>query len=211
MGRSVKMDTREDFKLKSTSFRNLAFSTLVALSLVCLLEMVIFLQSHFFGEVYGPEFSIRKLLEINTGSDFVWTFLTIGLVPAFCEEFLFRGFIFNRLQQPNRIGQAIMLSSVLFGVFHRQISLLLINTLAGIVLSLIVYRSGSLFNSVMAHVVINTVAIMRANSDEVSSIFSTGQEGHLPLALLAASVAGLVLGLRGLRAEPTCMATSEST
>ena len=201
MARSLNLDTRAEFNLKHTSFRNVVFSTLVALSLIGLLEELTYLQSRFLGEVLGQDFSIIELLKVNTASDFGWTFLAICLVPAFCEEFLFRGFIFNRLLQPNQIGQAIMVSSVLFGVFHRQLSVLLNNTVAGIVFSLIVYRSGSLFNSILAHAVINTAAIVIVNSNQVSSIFSTGNNGRLPLTLLAASLAGLVFGLKGLRSK----------
>ena len=201
LGRSLNLGTRTEFKLKPTSFRNLAFSTLVALSLISLLEELGYIQSRFLGEVFGQGFSILKILKVNTASDFGWTFLAIALVPAFCEEFLFRGFIFNRLIQPNQTGQAVMVSSVLFGVFHRHLSVLLNYTVAGIVLSLIVYRSGSLFNSILAHAVINTTAIVIVNSNQVSSIFSTGHRGHLPVTLLAASLAGLVYGLKSLRSE----------
>ena len=189
MARNLNLDTQTEFKLKRTSFRNLAFSTLVAISLIGLLQELTYLQSRFLGEVFGQDFSIMELLKVNTASDFGWTFLAIGLVPAFCEEFLFRGFIFNRLLQPNQIGQAIMLSSVLFGVFHRQLSVLLNNTVAGIVFSLIVYRSGSLFNSILAHAVINTAAIAIVNSNQVSSIFSTGSQGALA-SYLVDSIAG---------------------
>ena len=203
MARKLNLDARTEFNLKRTSFKNLVFSTLVAISLIGLLEELAYLQSRFLGEVFGQDFSILELLKVNTASDFGWTFLAIGLVPAFCEEFLFRGFIFNRLLQPNQVGQAIMLSSVLFGVFHRQLSVLLNNTVAGIVLSLIVYRSGSLFNSILAHAVINAAAIIFVNSNPVSSIFSTGHNGHLPLPLLIASLAGLAFGLKGLCSKET--------
>jgi membrane protease YdiL (CAAX protease family) len=203
MARNLKLDTRAEFKLKRTSFKNLASSTLVAISLIALLQELTYLQSRFLGEVFGQDFSIMEFLKVNTASDFGWTFLAIGLVPAFCEEFLFRGFIFNRLLQPNQVGQAIMLSSVLFGVFHRQLSVLLNNTVAGIVLSLIVYRSGSLFNSILAHGVINAAAIVLVNSNQMSSIFSMEHNGHLPFPLLAASLAGLAFGLMGLCSEET--------
>jgi len=201
MGQCWKVDIRADFKLKHTSLRNLAFSVLIALSLLCLLEEMVYLQFRIFGVIFVQETSIKELLKVNTLSDLGWILLTIGLVPAFCEEFLFRGFIFNRLLQPHQTGQAVMLSSVLFGVFHRSITALFNHTLAGIVLSLIVFRSGSLFNSILAHAVINTVTIAMANSKGVSSIFTTGQKGHLPSALLVASLAGLLFGRTGLRSE----------
>ena len=201
MGRCLKVGIRADLKLKPTSLRNLAFSVLIALSLLGLLEEMVYLQFRIFGVIFGQETSITDLLKVNSLSDPGWILFTIGLVPAFCEEFLFRGFIFKRLLQPNQTGQAVMLSSVLFGVFHRSITALFNNTVAGIVLSLIVFRSGSLFNSILAHAVINTVTIGIANSKGVSSIFSTSQKGLLPSALLAASLAGLLFGIKGLRSE----------
>jgi membrane protease YdiL (CAAX protease family) len=210
LGRSLRMDARSDFSLGRTSFRNLAFSTLVALSLIGLLEELAYIQSHFLEKIFGQEPSTVELLKVHSAGDLGWTLLAIGLVPAFCEEFLFRGFIFNRLLQPHQTGQAVMLSSVLFGVFHRRTSTLFNNTVAGIALSLIVYRSGSLFNSILAHAVINAVAIAIVNSKEVSAFFSAGQKGHLPLSFLTASLAGLVFGLRGLRSEQTSKSASKS-
>ena len=197
----LKLNKRTVFSLNPTSLGNLACSVLIALSLTILLEEMGYLQLQLIGVTSSKEISIYELLQAHNLGELWWMFFSLALIPAVCEEFLFRGFIFNRLKHPNQIAEAVMLSSVLFGVFHREIPELLNNTVAAIVLSVIVFRSGSLYNSLLAHAVMNTVAISIVNSQTVQSIFRIGQKAHLPSVFLVTSAAGLIFGIRGLRSQ----------
>jgi sodium transport system permease protein len=197
----LRLDRKTVFSLKPTSLGNLLLCVLIGLSLTILLEGMGYLQWRLIGVTSNKETSIFEMLRARGLADLGWIFFSFALIPAFCEEFLFRGFIFNRFKLPNQIAEAVMLSSVLFGVFHRDMSELFNNTVAGIVLSVILLRSGSLYNSLMAHTVMNTVAISVVNSETVQSIFRIGRKGHLPWVFLVTSVAGLIFGIRGLRSH----------
>lgn len=195
----LKLDKEEVFSLRSTSFGNLSFSVLIGLSMTILLEEMGYLQWRVIGLASNRETSIGRLLQAGGFIELGAVFFSFALIPAFCEEFLFRGFIFNRFKQPNQIAEAVMLSSVLFGVFHRDMQGLFNNMVAGVILSVIMLRSGSLYNSIIAHTVTNSVAIVAVNSDTMQSVFQIDRREHLPWVFLVMSGAGLIFGIWGLR------------
>ena len=86
--------------------------------------------------------------------EIVLNFLVICLVPGFCEEFLFRGAILSNLLPFGR-GNAILISSLLFGLMHRNGSQLFYAFVAGILLGLIYERTGSIWNCIILHTINN--------------------------------------------------------
>jgi uncharacterized protein len=81
------------------------------------------------------------------------------------EEFLFRGFLFKLFEEKWNMMIAVFVTSFLFGTLHLLTmnnlnlidgSLVLIGgTLVGIMFSLIVYKTGNVWNSVVVHIIWN--------------------------------------------------------
>jgi len=88
----------------------------------------------------------------------VLSFITTAIVPAICEEFLFRGAILSALK-PYGKAPAIVISGVLFGLMHQNIEQLLYTTIAGLVLAWVVYETGSIWVSVLIHFFNNFVSV----------------------------------------------------
>ena len=67
-------------------------------------------------------FSDEILWGISTMQDYegVLLFISTAIVPAFCEEFLFRGMICNQLR-PYGKTVAVVVSAVLFGLMHQNV------------------------------------------------------------------------------------------
>ncbi len=80
----------------------------------------------------------------------ILAFITTAIVPAICEEFLFRGAILSALK-PYGKAPAIIISAVLFGLMHQNIEQLIYTTVAGIVLAWVVYETGAIWCSVLIH------------------------------------------------------------
>ena len=76
--------------------------------------------------------------------------LSSALVPAFCEEFLFRGAVLSALL-PYGKTTAVLGSAVLFGLMHQNAGQFLYTSVAGVVLALLVLESGSIWSSVLLH------------------------------------------------------------
>lgn len=86
--------------------------------------------------------------------DYVLLHLTLALVPAFCEEFLFRGLICGRLL-PYGKTVAIVGSAVLFGLMHGNLGQLFYTTMAGVLLGWCYAETRSIWPGVIAHMLNN--------------------------------------------------------
>ncbi|NLU53448.1 MAG: CPBP family intramembrane metalloprotease [Clostridiaceae bacterium] len=102
--------------------------------------------------------------EINTfmaHNLFVSLFL-VAVVPAVCEEFLFRGMIQRGLERLGA-GWGIFLSGILFGLFHFDFQRLAAQTLVGLLSAYVVYRTGSIFNGMILHFMNNGLVTLLVN------------------------------------------------
>lgn len=88
----------------------------------------------------------------------------IALVPAFCEEILFRGYILSAFEKSWGIITAIVASGVIFGLFHLQLPNLLPLATLGIVLALMTWLSGTIWPAIVAHFINNGAAVLLATS-----------------------------------------------
>ena len=102
-------------------------------------------------------FSAEMLWDQNaeyTAYQLVLQFIVIAVVPAFCEEFLFRGVVLTNLLPFGR-GNAILISSLLFGMMHQNAEQLLYAFAAGLLLGVVYERTESIWNCVLLHLVNN--------------------------------------------------------
>ena len=155
---------------------------------------------------YGT-FSSEVLWETSTMQDFegVLLFLSTAIVPAFCEEFLFRGIICNHLR-PYGKTVAVVGSSLLFGLMHQNVGQMFYATVAGVVLSVIYLESRSIWAPTLLHMFNNLTSVVY---DIVADRLSRTSANRV-LALLDAFVIGLGLiallcwMIRGDRARAKC-------
>ena len=106
----ARLRARKVFKLRFTSTRNLLLTLAAAPCLVFLLDEIQFLQSRWMG----PESnSVEIFLQAaSTGRGVELIFLA-AIIPAVCEESLFRGYLLDRLSAQGQTGDR-MSSSLLF-------------------------------------------------------------------------------------------------
>ncbi len=108
----------------------------------------IFHYSEFTAEMLWSDTAGMKAYQI------VLQFIVMCLVPAICEEFLFRGAILTNCLPFGR-GNAILISSLLFGLMHQNAEQILYAFAAGIFLGVVYERTGSIWNCVFLHLVNN--------------------------------------------------------
>jgi membrane protease YdiL (CAAX protease family) len=85
--------------------------------------------------------------------------LTLVVLAPLTEEPAYRGLIMQAwLRRGPRLG--LIVPAVLFGLLHSQIAPLLPLTVFGIVLGILVRRTGSVLSSVVAHASYNTAAVL---------------------------------------------------
>ena len=89
--------------------------------------------------------------------------LTVGLVPAVCEEFLFRGALFHCLRNSiKNIHLVIFLTAFLFSFIHVQFYGFVPRLLLGLYFGYLILWTGSIWSSVIAHFLNNSVAVVVA-------------------------------------------------
>lgn len=91
-----------------------------------------------------------------------------GIAAGFVEEMVFRGVILNLLKKKWNIKVAVLIPSVLFGFVHiigmdfsivSNLLVLIAGTMVGIMFSMIVIESGSVWNSGIVHSLWNILII----------------------------------------------------
>ncbi len=115
---------------------------------------VIWLLS-FSDKVVLPEIPTAQ----NTG-EFIFLFFIISISAGLCEEFFFRGMVLNAYSHGINKKWGILLSGILFGVFHFDMQRLLGTMILGIVFAYLVEITGSIWSAVIAHMTNNGIAVL---------------------------------------------------
>jgi len=129
--------------------------------------------------------------------------LLLAALPAVCEELCFRGFVLRGLTRESGPWAAAVVSSLLFSVAHMDPSRLVTTFATGLLLALVVLRTGSLLPAFLLHLLHNGVA---AAAERWSWV---GEAGLPPAvrgggwATLAAGLGLLLLATRGSTAITT--------
>ena len=93
--------------------------------------------------------------------ELVLQFVSICVVPAFCEELLFRGAILSNCRRFGR-ANAVFISALLFSLMHQNIEQIFYTFVAGLILGVIYERTGSIWNCVALHLVNNFVSLIQS-------------------------------------------------
>jgi sodium transport system permease protein len=111
--------------------------------------------------------------------------IAFAVLPAICEEIAFRGFILSGLSRKHPVGRAIVISSILFGVFHMMPQQMLTASLLGLLLGLLAIRSGSIFPGMLYHVLHNGLLVVQGAALE--------EEGYGLLVTLGGALAAILM------------------
>ena len=98
------------------------------------------------------------------GSSIGLELLGSALITPFLEELLHRGVVYGRLRRRMDTWQAVLLSALVFATLHFNIVQFIYAFLLGVVFALFVEKTGRLFPAVLAHVVANTIAVIRTET-----------------------------------------------
>ena len=88
--------------------------------------------------------------------------MTMAVIPAVVEEFIFRGLIFHGLKRRNPFW-AIIISALLFGAMHMNFNQFLYAFAMGVVFSMITYATGSMWPSMIMHFVYNAQSVIMSH------------------------------------------------
>lgn len=109
-------------------------------------------------EILGYKLNTELSFPLDNIGYLFLALLVVGVVPAICEEFLFRGLILNGLRNYGAVI-SIGVSALLFSLMHMNLQQLPYTIILGIVLGLIVYYTKNIWLSILLHFFNNATAI----------------------------------------------------
>ncbi len=129
--------------------------------------------------------------------------MCLSIIPAFCEEWFFRGMLLRSLLASKKAWQAILISSIVFGMFHVlsnsviAVDRLIPTTLVGIVLGYLAYKSDSILPGVILHAIHNAAVSFLAYYQPRLSEYSwfPGESDPVPGIWVVAAVVVATIGL----------------
>lgn len=114
----------------------------------------------------------------------VLRFIVVAVVPAFCEEFLFRGAILGNLLPFGR-ARAVLISAIFFALMHQNAGQLLYTFVAGVALGLIYAHTRSIWNCIVVHLINNLISVLR---ELVYAKLGATVEGNAALLLMEGTI-----------------------
>ncbi len=134
-----------------------------------------------------PSFSSGGM-KIDHPYQLVLLMFSSAVIPAFAEELLFRGVILSNLK-PYGKGMAVLVSALLFGLMHMNLSQFLYATVAGVVLGVVYMATNSLWLCILIHFANNLFSVLE---NYMFQIFGTQKAG---LICMAAELVIFAIGL----------------
>jgi sodium transport system permease protein len=144
----------------------------------------------------------RSLIPTDGSRGLLGTLALVALTPAICEEALFRGPILRGLRTRAGPAAAVVLTGLLFGVFHVELSRILPTALLGVLLSLIALQSGSILPAMLAHFLNNATLVGLATFRIDEKVVDFGPTASALIFVVAALLTALGLLLVRSGAHP---------
>lgn len=141
----------------------------------------------FFTEMQASQYEMFEQFLRQDGV--VWFGLFhIAMVPAFCEEVLFRGYILKAFEKSWGIITAILVSGLIFGLYHVQLTNLLPLATLGILFAVVTWLSGSIWPAIVAHFVNNGSMVLLATINPEMAFTDISAETLPPFWMLLLSI-----------------------
>jgi sodium transport system permease protein len=128
----------------------------------------------------GLPVSAKALHTDINGASLSYLIVSVAILPAVCEEFLFRGFILTSFMNGGKRSRgflAIVSCGILFGFLHLEPAQIPMTALIGILLSWACVKTGSVFVPVVMHAFHNLSLLLLFRYG--SSILPTSSVGML--------------------------------
>jgi sodium transport system permease protein len=171
MGLMLTTSLRKTFSFRWPGFQRLACALLLPFTLHPLSFELAKSLEWFFPK--PPPGAIEALKSMSGDSVSVWLLLAaLAVAPAICEEIAFRGFILSGFSRAGKVGLAVTLSSLAFGIIHMIPQQVFNAALLGLILGMMCVKSRSLIPGIAFHFVYNSLGLLHGKFG--SSVQSDG-------------------------------------
>ena len=189
----IKADMKKLFSVKAPTLKGIAGSLLAFGGTWILMMYLASLLTYLFPDQVVQN---NNLTEIWEKSSLPIIIISSALFPAICEETAFRGFMLGTLKSRLTPAKAVIITGVLFGVYHMSLLQSIAVGVLGILLAYIVSHEKSIFLSIGIHFMNNLAAVLISQyEEEVSAYMPYLDKSWVKFGLFIAAVVMLILGL----------------
>ena len=114
----------------------------------------------------GKDTAFVEVSDTITSNPLIVTIICAGILIPIVEEIIFRGLIFNRIKCQYNFLAGLLISSLLFGIYHGNIVQGIYATLLGIFLGFAYHKTKSILIPIFIHMSGNTIVSIYAKLGE---------------------------------------------
>ncbi len=150
-----KINIKDTFRINSPGLVPMILITIISIPAYfvasALNSMLVYLLQ-FIGDIPAEGFPVpQSVPELMLG------ILIVAVVPGICEELMHRGLMLKAYEKRGTY-KAVVIVSIIFGIFHFDITNLLGPIFLGLIIGYYVVRTNSIFAGIWAHFLNNTIA-----------------------------------------------------
>jgi len=112
--------------------------------------------------------ALQPIGKLIAETPWYYVILVIAVIPAICEELVFRGFLLSGFRRLSNTWSAIALSSLFFAVIHGILQQSLNAFAMGLIIGYIAIKTGSLLPCILYHLTHNTITLFYSRLDTSS-------------------------------------------
>lgn len=149
VGKMLRLETLSSIPFNKVSFSTCIKSVVMAFCMIPLISVINMFSSMIDGN------RVESTLNTTAMRNPLWlSLLLIAFIPAFVEEFIFRGVLFGAYKKRNPF-YGMLLSAFLFGLMHMNINQFAYAFAIGFVFAMVTYATGSIVTTMIMHFIIN--------------------------------------------------------
>lgn len=155
--KDAKSDTELSFKryFKEIKYSNILNSYSIGLTAGTGISLLISILP--IDNILGSYESTSELL---LNGNFIQLFLVLGVVVPLTEEMIYRGIVFNRIKKYLDVNKAILISALLFGMFHFNLMQGVYAFIIGVIMGQLYNKFDNILAPISLHMAVNQLTVI---------------------------------------------------
>jgi sodium transport system permease protein len=193
----MKLDFKETLMLRRPPLWGTLAAIILGLSSwVVLGSLTTWFQNYFLEAPPALEKMMEEALGLTGTPHSTWVLLAVfAISPGICEEFLFRGLILSGFRRTMGRWPAILIVSVMFGIFHISIYRILPTMVIGIIVTLVVYQTRSIWTGILLHVINNSMLLLLSKHGDLPLLPNPVPDGAIAWPVMTIYIVAFIVGI----------------
>lgn len=186
----AKMNLGETYPTQKLGFKLTSQLVFFGLSIAMIANYVSNMTIGVF-DMFGIDANVDIDYPCDNALEVLLFYITVAVLPAFVEEFAFRGVIL-KIMRKHSDSMAVMVSGVMFGLMHGNFTQIPFALVVGLVLAFITVKTNSLIPAIIIHFLNNGLSVTLSLLYTNTALSETMINIINVILMIAIAVAGIV-------------------